>query len=91
MFKSFVSFNKTLIQWKVMVIKTWNQTLKENIATLCLTLALFFNPFGFDIIQYWLIDHLGSIWRANFVLYCIAGLFFGLYLLLRGKLYTKSN
>jgi hypothetical protein len=72
-----------------MVIKTWNQTLKENLATLCLMLAMFFNPFGFDIIQYWLMESLGSIWRANFALYCIAGSFFGAYILLRTKLKDK--
>jgi len=66
-----------------MVIKTWNQTLKENLATLCLVMAMFFNPFGFDLVQYWLIQALGSLWKANFALYCIAGLFFGLYILLR--------
>lgn len=45
-----------------------------------LMLALFFNPFGFDAVQYSLLLWTGSLWRANFVLYCIAGLFFGLYI-----------
>jgi hypothetical protein len=47
---------------------------------IALMLALFFNPFGFDIIQFSLISLTGSLWKANFVLYCIAGLFFGLYI-----------
>jgi hypothetical protein len=46
---------------------------------LFLMLALFFNPFGFDAVQYSLILLTGSLWRANFVLYCIAVFFFGLY------------
>jgi hypothetical protein len=48
-----------------------------NLATWCMMIALFFNPFGFDIVQYWLMQVTGSLWRANFVLYCIAALFFG--------------
>jgi hypothetical protein len=71
------------------MIKTWNETLKNNIATLCLMLAMFFNPFGFDIVQYFLIQLTGSLWKANAVLYCIAGLFFGFYILLRRKI--KQN
>lgn len=45
-----------------------------------LGLALFFNPFGFDAIQYSLISLTGSYWISNAILYSIAGLFFGLYL-----------
>jgi hypothetical protein len=45
-----------------------------------LMLALFFNPFGFDIVQYSLLLLMGSLWKANFVLYCTAGLFFGVYI-----------
>jgi len=64
---------------------TWNNTLKQNLATLCLMTAMFFNPFGFDIVQWWLIQKTGSLWRANAALYCIAGLFFILYIVLRPK------
>jgi len=57
---------------------------KENRTMLykdmALMLALFFNPFGFDAVQYSLLLLTGSLWKANFVLYCIAGLFFGLYI-----------
>jgi len=49
---------------------------------LSLALCLFFNPFGFDVVQYYLMEITGSIWRANLVMYCIAGLFFGLYIYL---------
>jgi len=40
--------------------------------------GLFFNPFGFDVVQYWLILLAGDLWSANFIMYCIAGAFFGL-------------
>jgi hypothetical protein len=45
--------------------------------------GIVFNPFGFDAVQYSLILLTGSLWKANFVLYCIAGLFFGLYIYFR--------
>lgn len=63
--------------------------LTENLSVKFLMLAMFFNPFGFDIVQYQLIHLTGSLWNANFVLYCLAGLFFGLSILLRK--YSKNN
>jgi hypothetical protein len=61
----------------------------DKMATLSMMVALFFNPMGFDIVQYWLIQATGSLWRANFALYCIAALFFGLSILFR-ILYKKK-
>jgi len=55
-----------------------SQSTKGKLATWSMMIALFFNPLGFDIIQYWLTQLTGNIWRANFVMYSIAGLFFGL-------------
>jgi len=51
--------------------------------------AMFLNPFGFDIVQWWLIQQTGNLWRANAALYFIAGLFFGLYIVLRPKKENK--
>lgn len=62
----------------VVAIKNWMKSVKGNLATWFMMLALFFNPFGFDIIQYQLIQTTGTLWRANFVMYVIAGLFLGL-------------
>lgn len=59
--------------------KTWRRTFQDTLSQIFLTLALFFNPFGFDAIQYSLILLTGSLWKSNFVLYCIAAFFFGLY------------
>jgi hypothetical protein len=56
---------------------------------MALMLALFFNPFGFDAVQYSLILLTGSLWKANFVLYCIAGFFFGWYIYF-GRLLNKK-
>jgi hypothetical protein len=60
------------------------------IKDLFLMLALFFNPFGFDAVQYSLILLTGDLWKANFVLYCIAGFFFGLYIYYT-RLLNKEN
>ena len=65
--------------------RTWRSTFLDNISQVCLMLALFFNPFGFDAVQYSLILWTGSLWKANFVLYCIAALFFGSYFYFRKK------
>jgi hypothetical protein len=45
-----------------------------------LALCLFFNPFGFDIVQYYLIEIFGGLWIANLIMYGIAASFFGLYI-----------
>jgi len=64
-------------------IKTWRRTFQDNLSQLFLMLALFFNPFGFDAVQYSLMLWTGSLWKANFILYCVAAVFFGFYLYLR--------
>jgi len=56
-----------------------------------LMLALFFNPFGFDAVQYTLILLTGSLWKANLLLYCIAGFFFGLYIYFTKQLNKKET
>lgn len=69
----------------MMKIRTWRSIFLENLSTYCLMLGIFFNPFGFDIVQYQLIMLTGNLWYANLSLYCIAGLFFILYFVLRRK------
>lgn len=71
-------------------VTTWRSTFHENLSQIFLMLALFFNPFGFDAVQYSLILLTGSLWNANFVLYCIAAAFFGLYFYFR-RLSKKVN
>jgi len=67
--------------------KTRLMYLKET----SLGLGFFFNPFGFDVVQYYLIELTGSVWKANLVLYGIAGLFFGLYILLSRQLNKEEQ
>lgn len=47
---------------------------------------VFFLPFGFDIVQYYLITITGDVWRANIIMYFISGLFFTSYFSLRRRL-----
>jgi hypothetical protein len=67
----------------IIKIKTWRKTFQENLSQLALMIALFLNPFGFDVIQYGLMSWTGSLWKANAILYCVAVLFFGVYIYLR--------
>ena len=67
----------------IVPIKTWRRIFLGNLSVKFLMLAMFFNPFGFDAVQYYLITVTGSILYANLILYCISGLFFGLYFYFR--------
>ena len=66
-----------------LVEKTWRKIFLENLSVKFLMIAMFFNPFGFDAVQYYLFTLTGSLWYANLILYCISGLFFGLYFYFR--------
>ena len=48
------------------------------LGTVCLSIATFLNPFGFDILVYKLTQLMHSYWHTMFVLYASALLFFGL-------------
>jgi hypothetical protein len=63
--------------------KEGKRMFQDNLSQMFLMVALFFNPFGFDAVQYVLILWTGSLWKANFVLYSIAAVFFGLYIYFR--------
>lgn len=48
-------------------------------------LAMFFNPFGFDVLFKMALDFTGSYWKATGIFYCLAGVFFGLYFYFSGN------
>lgn len=56
-----------------------NKEKKNKVAILCLTLGMFFNPFGYDVLFKMVQDLTGDYWTTVRVFYCLAGLFFGLY------------
>lgn len=49
-------------------------------------LAMFFLPFGYDALFKLIMDITGSYWAADIVFYCISGLFFIFYILLKSRL-----
>lgn len=50
----------------------------QKMATLCLMVGMFINPFGFDILFKMTLDLTGSYWITTGIFYLVAGLFFGL-------------
>jgi hypothetical protein len=66
-------------------IKTWRAIFLKRLSTICLMLAMFFNPFGFDALFKMTMDLTGSYWITDVIFYCIAGLFFGLYFFFNKK------
>lgn len=51
---------------------------RKMMGTVCLTIATFLNPFGFDILVYKLTQLTNDYWYTMCVLYAFAALFFGL-------------
>jgi hypothetical protein len=55
------------------------ETVRRKRATICLMIAMFFNPFGMDVLTKTLLDLGISYWRVIASYYLLAGLFFGLF------------
>ena len=69
--------------------KLWNipnrMTRKRKIATLCLMIAMFLNPLGFDVMFAMILELTGSYWTTTGIFYLLSLSFFGLYFLFREK------
>ena len=63
--------------------------MKVSPATVCLMLATFFNPFGFDALFALIMKWTGSYWITDAIFYCLSACFFGLYFYLRKQVKTK--
>lgn len=70
---------------------TWRVTLHKNLATVCLILATFFNPLGFDALFALVMKWTGSFWVTDIIFYCLSASFFGLYFLLRKHIAKKDR
>jgi len=57
----------------------------ELLKTSLLMLAMFFNPFGFDILFKIVLDWTDSYWKTDIIFYSISILFFLSYLYLNSK------
>lgn len=62
---------------------------KEKIGTICLGIATFLNPFGFDIVVYKLMQLTKDYWHTMWILYVISALLFGLSYISFKKINTK--
>jgi hypothetical protein len=56
-----------------------NEETRRRIGTLCLVIATFLNPFGYDILVYRLTLLTKDYWVTMHILYALAGLFFILF------------
>jgi len=56
--------------------------LKRSLGNVFLTLALFFNPLGYDIIVYYINMLTKDYWMTMSIMYTLAGIFFGLFMYL---------
>jgi TRAP-type C4-dicarboxylate transport system permease small subunit len=55
------------------------ETLRKQLGTICLVIATFLNPFGYDILVYKLTQLTGDYWTTMHILYAAAVLFFTLF------------
>ena len=62
---------------------------RKMLGTVCLAIATFLNPFGFDILVYKLNQLTNDYWNTMFALYGFAALLFGLSFLFFKKLKRK--
>jgi len=64
---------------------------KRKLGSICLILATFFNPFGFDILFATIMRWTGSYWYTVSIFYFLSGLFFGLYFFLLSNRKLKQK
>jgi len=68
-----------------------NQKRRTRMASVCLVLATFFNPFGFDILFATIMKWTDSYWHTVAIFYFLSALFFGFYFFLSSNKKLKSK
>ncbi len=63
---------------------------REKLATMCLMLGMFFNPFGYDALFKVCMDLLGGYWNAVGLFYCLALALFLAYLAKRRNFFLMA-
>jgi hypothetical protein len=58
----------------------------KKLATVCLMIAMFFNPMGYDAIMKMLLDGGMSYWNVILLFYLLSAFFFGLFFF-----FSKTN
>ena len=56
-----------------------NEETRKKLGTICLIIASFLNPFGYDLLVYKLTQLTGDYWTTMHILYVLAALFFILF------------
>jgi uncharacterized BrkB/YihY/UPF0761 family membrane protein len=64
---------------------------KKRLASVCLILATFFNPFGFDVLFATIMEWTDSYWHTVAIFYFLSGLFFGFYFFLSSDRKLKTE
>ncbi len=68
---AFLSFILSFISFKIN---------KKNLGNILMTIALFLNPFGYDLIVYWINSITKDYWMTMSIMYTLAISFFGLFM-----------
>ena len=64
---------------------------KKKTSSVCLILATFLNPFGFDILFATIMKWTNSYWHTVLIFYFLSAFFFGLYFFLSSSKKLKSR
>jgi hypothetical protein len=65
------------LSWTVTVRR--RNKIKRKLATICIIMATFFNPAGFDALFALIMRWTNSYWTTDLIFYCLSLFFFGLY------------
>jgi len=55
---------------------------KKGLGNLFLSIAMFLNPLGYDLIVYWINTAVANYWMTMSIMYMLSGLFFGCFIYL---------
>ncbi len=78
-------FLNIFLENKLFKNKLWTVTvrgrtkIKRKLAMVCLIMATFFNPLGFDAMFAMIMKWTGSYWTTDLIFYFLSACFFGLY------------
>lgn len=53
---------------------------KKNLGNVFVTIALFLNPLGYDLVVYWINSMTKNYWMTISIMYMLAGFFFALFM-----------
>ena len=87
----FLVFHSKNVNIKIIWTKIVNQKRRKRMSSICLILATFFNPFGFDILFAAIMKLTHSYWHTVSIFYFLSAVFFGFYFFLSSDKKLKSD